>query len=134
MRGPLPSYRPECPTTCLEQAEPMVRPRPVPDPWRPRAPWVLLLHQQPLVSNREATAQVQRPRRSVQRWRRRWAMGDGSLADAPGRARQALGKPISRHTAWRMLATDAINPWRYQYWSFPRDPHVLEKAGPMLAR
>ena len=31
-----------------------------------------------------------------------------------------------------MLATDAIKPWRYQYWIFPRDPHFAEKAGPIL--
>jgi len=32
---------------------------------------------------------------------------------------------------WRILATDALKPWRYQYWIFPRDPHVAEKAGPI---
>jgi hypothetical protein len=42
-----------------------------------------------------------------------------SLADVTARARKALGKPISRSTVWRMLATDAINPWRYKYWIFP---------------
>jgi hypothetical protein len=33
---------------------------------------------------------------------------------------------------WRILDADAIKPWRYKYWSFPRDPHFVEKAGPML--
>jgi hypothetical protein len=55
-----------------------------------------------------------------------------SLADVTGRAQHALGKPISRSTVWRMLATDAIKPWRYKYWIFPRDPHFAEKAGPIL--
>jgi hypothetical protein len=55
-----------------------------------------------------------------------------SLADITARARKALGNPISRSTVWRMLDTDAIKPWRYKYWIFPRDPHVAEKAGPML--
>src|SRR5712692_7550311 len=55
-----------------------------------------------------------------------------SLAAVTARARQALGKPISRSTVWRILATDALKPWRYQYWIFPRDPHVAEKAGPIL--
>jgi len=55
-----------------------------------------------------------------------------SLADVTARACQALGKPISRSTVWRMLATDAIKPWRYKYWLFPRDPHFVEKAGPIL--
>jgi len=55
-----------------------------------------------------------------------------SLADVTVRARNALGTPISRSTVWRMLATDAIKPWRYTYWLFPRDPHFAEKAGPIL--
>jgi hypothetical protein len=55
-----------------------------------------------------------------------------SLADVTARARNALGTSISRSTVWRMLATDAIKPWRYKYWIFPRDPHFAEKAGPIL--
>lgn len=55
-----------------------------------------------------------------------------SLADLTGRACKALAKPISRSTVWRMLATDALQPWRYKYWIFPRDPHFAEKAGPIL--
>jgi hypothetical protein len=31
-----------------------------------------------------------------------------------------------------MLDQDALKPWRYKSWSFPRDPHFAEKAGPML--
>jgi hypothetical protein len=33
----------------------------------------------------------------------------------------------------RLLETDAIKPWRDQDWSVPRDPHLAEKAGPLLA-
>jgi hypothetical protein len=55
-----------------------------------------------------------------------------SLADLTTRAHQALGQPISRSTVWRILTTDAIQPWRYQYWIFPRDPQFAEKAGPIL--
>ena len=55
-----------------------------------------------------------------------------SLADVTGRAQHALGKPISRSTVWRILATDAIKPWQYEYWIFPRDPHFAKKAGPIL--
>jgi DDE superfamily endonuclease len=55
-----------------------------------------------------------------------------SLADVTARTRSALGTPISRSTVWRILATDAIKPWRYKYWIFPRDPHFAEKAGPIL--
>ena len=55
-----------------------------------------------------------------------------SLADVTARAQKALGKPISRSTVWRILAQDALKPWRYKYWIFPRDPHFAEKAGPIL--
>jgi hypothetical protein len=55
-----------------------------------------------------------------------------STADIARQARQALGKAISSSTVWRMLATDAIKPWRYKYWIFPRDPHFAEKAGRVL--
>jgi hypothetical protein len=55
-----------------------------------------------------------------------------SLADITARVRRALGKPSSRSTVWRILETDAIKPWRYKYWIFPRDPRFAEKAGPIL--
>jgi DDE superfamily endonuclease len=55
-----------------------------------------------------------------------------SLADVTARSRKALGTPMSRSTVWRILETDAIKPWRYKYWIFPRDPHFAEKAGPIL--
>jgi hypothetical protein len=55
-----------------------------------------------------------------------------SLADVTARAHKALGKPLNRSTVWRILDTDAIKPWRYKYWIFPRDPYFAEKAGPIL--
>jgi hypothetical protein len=55
-----------------------------------------------------------------------------SLADVTARARQALNKPISRSTVWRILDSDAIKPWQYKHWIFPRDPRFVEKAGPIL--
>ena len=55
-----------------------------------------------------------------------------SLADVTDQARGALGKPISRTTVWRILDRDAIKPWQYKYWIFPRDPQFVEKAGPIL--
>jgi len=38
----------------------------------------------------------------------------------------------SRSAIWRLLAHDALRPWRYRSWIFPRDPHFLELAGPVL--
>jgi DDE superfamily endonuclease len=55
-----------------------------------------------------------------------------SLADVTARAQKTLGTPISRSTVWRILDQDALKPWRYKYWIFPRDPHFAEKAGPIL--
>src|SRR5229473_7848518 len=55
-----------------------------------------------------------------------------STADLAGQASTMLGKAISRSTVWRILAADAIKPWQYKYWIFPRDPHFAEKAGPIL--
>src|SRR5262245_29647243 len=55
-----------------------------------------------------------------------------SLADLTARARTALGKPVSRSTVWRILDRDALKPWQYDYWIFPRDPQFAQKAGPIL--
>jgi hypothetical protein len=43
-----------------------------------------------------------------------------------------LGKTISRSTVWRILDEDAIKPWQYEYWIFPRDPQFVKKAEPIL--
>jgi hypothetical protein len=55
-----------------------------------------------------------------------------SLADLTRRCQSTLGKPISRSTVWRILHTDAIKPWQFDYWIFPRDPHFAEKAERIL--
>ena len=93
MRGPLPSYRPEFSPTFLEQAATMAGQRTVPYQLRQRAALVLLLAQQPLVSNSEAAQRVQLHPRSVRRWRHRWATEDFSLDDKPGRGRKADFSP-----------------------------------------
>jgi hypothetical protein len=93
MRGPLPSYRPECPSPFLEQAEQIAGQKTVPYQLRQRAALVLLLYHQPLVSNSEAAQRVQLHPRSVRRWRHRWTQGDFSLEDKPGRGRKADFSP-----------------------------------------
>jgi DDE superfamily endonuclease len=60
------------------------------------------------------------------------AISRQSLADVTSRVRQALGKPISRSSVWRILDSDAIKPWRFKYWIFPRDPAFSEKARRIL--
>jgi hypothetical protein len=39
---------------------------------------------------------------------------------------------ISGATVWRWLSADAIKPWSYRSWIFPRDPDFAEKAGRVL--
>ena len=39
---------------------------------------------------------------------------------------------ISGTTVWRWLSEDAIRPWNYRSWIFPRDPSFAEKAGRVL--
>jgi hypothetical protein len=39
---------------------------------------------------------------------------------------------ISAATVWRTLRSDAIRPWRHQWWIFPHDPDFAVKAARML--
>lgn len=39
---------------------------------------------------------------------------------------------ISGTTVWRWLSHDALRPWSYRSWIFPRDPAFGQKAGPIL--
>ena len=55
-----------------------------------------------------------------------------STSDLAARAAKALQRPISPSTVWRILDADAIKPWRYEYWIFPRDPLFADKAGRVL--
>jgi hypothetical protein len=45
---------------------------------------------------------------------------------------RGLVAQISGATLWRWLDRDAIRPWRYRSWIFPRDPKFSEKAGRVL--
>lgn len=51
-------------------------------------------------------------------------------------AREAVARGIveriSGVTVWRWLSADAIRPWNYRSWIFPRDPQFREKAGRIL--
>jgi len=51
-------------------------------------------------------------------------------------AREAVARGIvcqvSGTTVWRWLAEDAIRPWAWRSWVFPRDPEFREKAGVVL--
>ena len=51
-------------------------------------------------------------------------------------AREAVKRGIvaevSGTTVWRWLSEDAIRPWSYRSWIFPRDPNFAQKAGRVL--
>lgn len=51
-------------------------------------------------------------------------------------AREAVARgivaEISGATVWRWLSADAIRPWHYRSWIFPRDPQFKAKACPIL--
>jgi transposase len=57
-----------------------------------------------------------------------------SLSDLAAEAATVLGADAgpSRSSIWRWLLQDALRPWRHECWIFPRDPHFLELAGPVL--
>jgi hypothetical protein len=56
-----------------------------------------------------------------------------SYADVAREAVQrGIVASISGRTVWRWLDADAIKPWRYRSWIFPRDPRFAEKAGRVL--
>jgi hypothetical protein len=55
-----------------------------------------------------------------------------SLADLTRRTNRLLAEPMSKSTVWRTLDEDAIKPWQYEHWIFPRDPQFRKKAGPIL--
>ena len=46
--------------------------------------------------------------------------------------RRGIVAQISGSTVWRWLDEDAIKPWRYRSWIFPRDPHFEQKAARVL--
>jgi hypothetical protein len=93
MPGPRPFFRPDFPPAFLAGAQAVMRRRTVRFQLRQRASLVLLLSQQPLLSNPEAAARVQLHPNSVRLWRRRWAEGDFTLEDEPGRGRPPLFSP-----------------------------------------
>jgi len=46
--------------------------------------------------------------------------------------RRGIVAEISGSTIWRWLNEDAIKPWQYRSWIFPRDPQFEQKAGRVL--
>src|SRR5207245_2378230 len=55
-----------------------------------------------------------------------------STSDLAKRAQEELNKPISRTTVWEILDADAIKPWQYEHWIFPRASDFFAKAAVVL--
>jgi len=55
-----------------------------------------------------------------------------SLSELLREIRSQTTVSISRSMLWRLLKQDAIRPWFHRSWISVKDPHFLEKAGPVL--
>jgi hypothetical protein len=93
--GPSPLYQPCFPVDFLIEARLLSRRRTAPAPWRQRARLVVLLHDQPDISNVAAAKVVGLHPNSVRLWRQRWAKGDFDLEDQPGRGRKPTFSPCA---------------------------------------
>jgi len=92
MPGPRPSL---CtfPDAFVQEARDAVRRRTLALQTVQRYRLVLLLHEDPSLGNEDASLMVGLSARQVQRWRGRWARGDWSVDDLPGRGRKAAFSP-----------------------------------------
>ena len=55
-----------------------------------------------------------------------------STTDLAKRATEELNKPIGRTTVWEILDEDAVKPWQYEHWLFPRAADFFAKAAVVL--
>jgi hypothetical protein len=94
MPGPAPRYRPAFPDEFLAEARRLTVARTAASHLRQRARLVLLLHEAPALSNVQAAALVDLHPNSIRLWRKRWATGQFTLQDAPGRGRKPVFSPL----------------------------------------
>jgi hypothetical protein len=93
MPGPPPQYRPSFPDEFLAEARRLAAARTAASHLRQRAQLVLLLHEAPTLSNVAAAAEIDLHPNSIRLWRKRWATGQFTLEDAPGRGRKPVFSP-----------------------------------------
>jgi hypothetical protein len=93
MPSPSPHYRPSFPAEFLAEARRLVVARTAASHLRQRPRLVLLLHQQPLICNVDLAARLDLHPNGVRRWRQRWAGGNFTFQDAPGRGRKPTFSP-----------------------------------------
>jgi hypothetical protein len=93
MPGLLPTFCPAFSEEFLQRAHDTARRKTAPHQAVQRSRLALLLHQEPHLGHAEAGQRVGLSGSQVRRWRKRWAAGDFSLADAAGRGRKATFSP-----------------------------------------
>jgi hypothetical protein len=93
MSGPTPTFCPVFPEDFLREARGAVRRKTALYQSIQRYQLALLLHQEPYVPHEEAGQRVGLSGAQVRRWRKRWAAGDFSVADASGRGRKPVFSP-----------------------------------------
>jgi hypothetical protein len=93
MRGPQPIHCPAFPADFWAQARQISRRPTAPAAQRQRAALVCLLQEEPLLAHAQAADRVGLHPVSVRRGRRRWAGGDFSREDQPGRGRTPTFSP-----------------------------------------
>jgi transposase-like protein len=93
MPGPPPRYRPSFSDEFLAEARRLAAARTAGSHLRQRAHLVLLLHECPSLSNAEVAARFDLHPNCVRRWRQRWAKGQLTFEDAPGRGRKPVFSP-----------------------------------------
>lgn len=56
-----------------------------------------------------------------------------SVRDLAARVREELAlQTLAASTVWEILNRDALKPWQYRSWIFPRDPEFAARAGVVL--
>jgi hypothetical protein len=93
MPGPQPHYRPNFPEEFLAEARRLVAARTAAAHLKQRASMVLLLHEQPALTNVALGGRFDLHPNCVRRWRQRWASGQFTLEDASGRGRKPVFSP-----------------------------------------
>ena len=93
MPGPLPQHRPSFPDDFLADARRLLAARTAASHLRQRARMALLLHEHPSISNVDLAARLDLHPNCVRRWRQRWAGGNFTFQDAPGRGRKPSFSP-----------------------------------------
>jgi hypothetical protein len=55
-----------------------------------------------------------------------------STTDITRRVNDVIHRPLSASSVWRIVRRDALQPWRYRSWIFPREVHCGPKAAAIL--